>query len=70
MTDAATGDAVLSGSLDYVAASSGDYRAKVESTSLTGLVGGRRYRITATASQDGYDGTWNLTLPARDRGRN
>lgn len=68
--DSTAGVNVTSGSLAYVALSSGDFRAKVEKAALTSLVAGGRYRILATAIQDGYDGEWTLTLTARVRGRN
>lgn len=69
ITEEDTGDTITSGSFSYVALSSGNYRATIQKTALTSLVAGRRYAITATAAQDGYDGTWTLTLPARQRGR-
>jgi hypothetical protein len=69
ITEEDSGDAVASGSFSYVALSSGNFQAVVQKTALTTLVAGRRYVVTATAAQDGYDGTWAITLPARSRGR-
>ena len=69
IAEESTGDPVTSGDFDYVALSSGNFRANVQAADLSTLVLGTRYAITVTASQDGYDGTWTLTLPARSRGR-
>lgn len=70
ITEVETGDVITSGPMTYVLLSSGGFTAHVQSSALAAIVAGRRYLIEATASQDGYDGTFNLTLPARDRGRN
>lgn len=69
IVDEATGDPITDGDFTYVALSSGNFRANVQSADLAGLVAGSRYTIAVTAAQDGYDGRWTLTLPARQRGR-
>ena len=71
ITDAA-GTAVSggTGTLSYVAASSGDYEGTIESSVLTSsnFTEGRTYLIDITLSQSGYNGFRRLVCRAAYRG--
>jgi hypothetical protein len=57
----ATGATITSGTLDYTAASSGDYTATVESTAHASLPVGAYYRVRVVMAQSGFDRTFEVT---------
>lgn len=52
--------------LDYVAASNGNYIGNLEAGNT--IVKGRTYKVEVTAQYGGFAGFWSEDVPARERG--